>query len=46
MVTDFFKVIGANGQAKIVFEETTLTNRFSFNRVHVIGSRLCLVRGN
>ena len=30
MVTDFLKVICANGQAKIVFEVTTLRNRFSF----------------
>ena len=29
---------------KLSVEATTLRNRFSFNTVYVIGSRLCLVR--
>ena len=40
------EIMIANGQAKIVFEVTTLRNRFSFNTVHAIGSRLCLGRRN
>ena len=34
IVSDFLKVICANGHAKTVFEVTTLRNRFSYSTCH------------
>ena len=35
IVSDFLKVVCANGHAKTVFEVTTLRNRFSYGACHL-----------
>ena len=41
IVSDFLKVVCANGQAKTVFEVTTLRNRFSCGACHLQSTLSC-----
>ena len=41
IVSDFLKVVCANGHAKTVFEVTTLRNRFSCGACHLLSTLSC-----